>query len=206
MTPRSSGAGNDLLDEAFAYKRWAMRRTLEAIRAMDAQAFPASVAFARQQLNHIVIVEELFRSRLLGDAAPHAATNTAEVPALDALAARLEASDAWYASHLAGLAPALWDEALRFRFADGREGCMTRREILFHILNHSTYHRAPSGMRWIWRGCRIRPTPGRCSSTRASRSGAMACRPARAGMRACGRSGKVRARTPPHRWHETRTC
>lgn len=145
MTPRSSGAGSDLLDEAFAYKRWAMRRTLEAIRAMDAQAFPASVAFARQQLNHIVIVEELFRSRLLGDAAPHAATNTTEVPALDALAARLEASDAWYASHLAGLAPALWDEALRFRFADGREGCMTRREILFHILNHSTYHRGAIG-------------------------------------------------------------
>jgi len=143
--PAASVAGQRMFDEAFAYRRWAMRRTLEAIRAVDARAFPASVAFARQQLNHIVIVEELFRARLLGDAAPHAATNTAEVPALDALAARLEASDAWYASYVAALAPAQWDDALRFRFADGREGCMTRREILFHVLNHSTWHRGAIG-------------------------------------------------------------
>ncbi|KRG80700.1 damage-inducible protein [Stenotrophomonas daejeonensis] len=134
-----------MFDEAFACKRWTMRRTLEAVRAVDAQAFPAGVAFMRQQLNHIAIVEELFRSRLLGEPAPHAATNTAEVPALEELAARLEASDRWYVGHLAGLAPAQWDEALRFRFADGRDGCMTRREILFHVLNHSSYHRGAIG-------------------------------------------------------------
>ena len=33
----------------------------------------------------------------------------------------------------------------RFRFADGRDGCMTRREILFHVLNHATYHRGAIG-------------------------------------------------------------
>ncbi|AUZ56072.1 damage-inducible protein DinB [Stenotrophomonas acidaminiphila] len=143
--PSPATASDTLFDDAFAYKRWAMQRTLEAIRAVDARAFPASVAFARQQLNHIVIVEELFRARLLGEAPPHAATNSAEVPALEALAMRLEASDQWYAAHLAALAPAQWDQALRFRFADGRDGCMTRREILFHVLNHATYHRGAIG-------------------------------------------------------------
>ncbi|OZB53227.1 MAG: damage-inducible protein DinB [Stenotrophomonas sp. 14-69-23] len=145
MTSSVAGVHGGLFDDAFAYKRWAMQRTLEAIRAVDARAFPASVAFARQQLNHIVIVEELFRARLLGEAQPHATTNTAEVPALEALAMRLEASDQWYAAHLAALAPAQWDQALRFRFADGRDGCMTRREILFHVLNHATYHRGAIG-------------------------------------------------------------
>ncbi len=72
-----------MFDEAFAYKRWAMERTLDAVRAVDAQAFPASIAFARQQLNHIVIVEELFRARLLDEAPPHAATNTTDVPTLE---------------------------------------------------------------------------------------------------------------------------
>ncbi len=143
--PSPAPASDTLFDDAFAYKRWAMQRTLEAIRAVDARAFPASVAFARQQLNHIVIVEELFRARLLGEAPPHAATNSAEVPALEALAMRLEASDQWYAAHLPALAPAQWDQALRFRFADGRDGCMTRREILFHVLNHATYHRGAIG-------------------------------------------------------------
>lgn len=143
--PSPATASDTLFEDAFAYKRWAMQRTLEAIRAVDARAFPASVAFARQQLNHIVIVEELFRARLLGEAPPHAATNSAEVSALEALAMRLEASDQWYAAHLAALAPAQWDQALRFRFADGRDGCMTRREILFHVLNHATYHRGAIG-------------------------------------------------------------
>ncbi len=143
--PSPATASDTLFDDAFAYKRWAMQRTLEAIRAVDARAFPASVAFARQQLNHIVIVEELFRARLLGEAPPHAATNSVEVPALEVLAMRLEASDQWYAAHLAALAPAQWDQALRFRFADGRDGCMTRREILFHVLNHATYHRGAIG-------------------------------------------------------------
>lgn len=143
--PSPAPASDTLFEDAFAYKRWAMQRTLEAIRAVDARVFPASVAFARQQLNHIVIVEELFRARLLGEASPHAATNSAEVPALEALAMRLEASDQWYAAHLAALAPAQWDQALRFRFADGRDGCMTRREILFHVLNHATYHRGAIG-------------------------------------------------------------
>ena len=143
--PSPATASDTLFDDAFAYKRWAMQRTLEAIRAVDARAFPASVAFARQQLNHIVIVEELFRARLLGEAPPHAATNSARVPALEALAMRLEASDQWYAAHLAALAPAQWYLALRFRFADGRDGCMTRREILFHVLNHATYHRGAIG-------------------------------------------------------------
>ncbi len=143
--PSPASASDTLFDDAFAYKRWAMQRTLEAIRAVDARVFSASVAFARQQLNHIVIVEELFRARLLGEASPHAATNSVEVPSLEALAMRLEASDQWYAAHLAALAPAQWDQALRFRFADGRDGCMTRREILFHVLNHATYHRGAIG-------------------------------------------------------------
>ncbi|MCL7714561.1 DinB family protein [Stenotrophomonas mori] len=143
--PVAAGSGQALCIDAFAYKRWAMQRTLAAVHAVDAQAFPASVAFARQQLNHIALVEALFRARLLDAPAPHAATNSAEVPALAVLAERLVDSDRWYAGYLAALTTAQWDAPVRFRFADGRDGCMTRGEILFHILNHATYHRGAIG-------------------------------------------------------------
>ncbi|WP_081064367.1 DinB family protein [Burkholderia stagnalis] len=33
------------------------------------------------------------------------------------------------------------DEPIRFRFLDGGEGVMTRREMLFHVVNHATFHR-----------------------------------------------------------------
>ena len=130
---------------AFAYKQWADQRTLQAITTLDVTAQSATLAFVCQQLNHMLIVEELFRARLLGLPAPHAATNSAQLPELAELERRLLASDAWFASHVAGMEPASAAEIIRFVFADGLAGSMSREEILFHILNHGTYHRGAIG-------------------------------------------------------------
>lgn len=132
-----------MLVHAFAYKQWADQRSLLAAQALDAQQEAA--AFVRQQFNHMLIVEELFRARLLGLAAPHAATNTAQLPPLAELEQRLMASNAWFAGQAASLEQAALDEFIHFRFADGQAGSMTRREILFHIINHGTYHRGAIG-------------------------------------------------------------
>ncbi len=135
----------DLLVESFNYKAWSDRRTLDAIARIDAEAFPASLAFALQQLNHMAIVEELFRARLLGEPAPHQQTNSEVVPGYDVLRRRLEDSAAWFVGYVAELPLERRGEWLRFRFADGRDGGMTRQEILFHIVNHGTYHRGAIG-------------------------------------------------------------
>ncbi|WP_159875798.1 MULTISPECIES: DinB family protein [Aquitalea] len=134
-----------MLNQAFDYKLWADQRTLLAARTLDAVAQPQAFAFVCQQFNHMLIVEELFRARLLGLAAPHAATNTAQLPALDELENRLMASDIWFADHITGLAPASREQIIRFDFADGQAGSMSRLEILFHIINHGTYHRGAIG-------------------------------------------------------------
>jgi len=69
-----------MLIEAFNYKKWSDQHTLDAARNIDRETFPAAAAFVRQQINHMVIVEELFRARLLAASAPHDSTNTDVVP------------------------------------------------------------------------------------------------------------------------------
>ena len=134
-----------MLIEAFNYKQWADRRTLDAARSVDREKFPSTVAFVRQQFNHMIIVEELFRARLLGTSAPHRATNTEVVPALDELDQRIAASDLWFASYAENLQPEHKGQPVSFQFVDGKHGSMTRQEILFHIINHGTYHRGAIG-------------------------------------------------------------
>ena len=130
-----------MLIRAFAYKCWSDHRTLDAIARIDPQRFAEERAFALQQLNHLVIVEDLFRARLSGEADPHPATNSAAVPSFDELRERLLVSGQWYVEQLAALTPERAREVIRFRFTDGRSGSLTREEMFFHILNHATYHR-----------------------------------------------------------------
>ncbi len=128
-----------MLRQAFGYKRWADERTLAAIKQIDQKSHRESYAFTLQQINHIVIVEELFSSRLRGMTAPHKSTNTEVVPGIDELERRLKASNEWYANYVADVENL--GNVISFIFADGRRGAMNIEEILFHIVNHGSYHR-----------------------------------------------------------------
>lgn len=131
--------------EMFRYKAWADRRTLDAVAAIDGTRHPEALAFALQQLNHMVRVEEVFRARLQGRPEPHASTNSDPVPGLVELDRRLTASNAWLLPQADTLVPAQRDEVIRFRFLDGKAGALSRAEILFHLINHGTYHRGAIG-------------------------------------------------------------
>jgi len=130
-----------MLISAYNYKAWADLRTHRAIRQIDDQSPTGAIEFCQQQLNHMCIVEELFRARLLGANDPHQATNTNLLPPLNELEERQTAGNAWFTSYIAELDATAHDEAIRFVFADGKNGRMTRQEMLFHVLNHGTYHR-----------------------------------------------------------------
>jgi uncharacterized damage-inducible protein DinB len=136
---------SSMIFAALKYKQWADLRTLDAVRALNTVDHPSSLAFARQQLNHMVRVEELFKARLLGEAEPHSTTNTEHVPELPELDRRISESNSWFLSYAEGLPPAQLTEPLGFRFVDGQRGTMTRDEVLFHIVNHGTYHRGAIG-------------------------------------------------------------
>ena len=134
-----------LLDDALRYKHWADRRTLDAVARIDVRHFPSAMAFARQQLNHMVRVEELFRARLLGEKEPHSSTNSDAVPGLEELDLRLSASNDWLQAYAGSLDPGARARSIRFRFVDGLRGALSREEVLFHLVNHGTYHRGAIG-------------------------------------------------------------
>lgn len=133
------------LIDALRYKSWADTRTLDAAARIDAPRYPQQEAFIRQQLNHMVRVEEVFRARLLAQPEPHTNTNSSEVPPLHALRQRLEASNHWLQAYTPSLTPDTLAETHHFRFLDGQNGRLDRAEILFHLINHGTYHRGAIG-------------------------------------------------------------
>lgn len=127
------------------YKEWADSRTLDAVALIDSARFPAEMAFACQQLNHMVRVEEVFRARLLGNTEPHSTSNSEVIPALEELSTRLFESNAWLQTYATSMPAEELAEKIRFSFLDGKGGTMTREEVLFHLVNHGTYHRGAIG-------------------------------------------------------------
>ena len=133
-------AESQLLEQAFAYKRWSEGRLFTAIEAVDPGA-SSSLAFICQQLNHLTIVQDLFQARLEGDPVPHANTNSDLVPDYNNLKSRLLESNIWYSELIAGLDSNSASQNSSFTFVDNLKGSMTTTEILFHIIHHSAYHR-----------------------------------------------------------------
>jgi len=134
-----------LLNNSLRYKAWADRRTLDAVAKIDADLFPLALAFARQQLNHMVRVEELFRARLLGEPDPHSSTNSETVPAFGELDRRLSESNIWLQAYVESLPPDQLSQTVHFQFVDAKRGTLSREEALFHLVNHGTYHRGAIG-------------------------------------------------------------
>ncbi len=89
----------------------------------------------------MVIVEEIFKSRLTKNPVLHESTNSEVVPEFCELKRRLMESGKWYQGYVSELDEEYEQAVLSFSFVDGRTGSMSVEEILFHIINHGSYHR-----------------------------------------------------------------
>ncbi|MBB5205648.1 putative damage-inducible protein DinB [Inhella inkyongensis] len=136
----------DTLQSLFAYKAWADAELLAGLAQLGPEHADTLHASLRT-LNHIHVVDRLFRAHLAGEAAPFEATNTVETPTLEALRTEVAATNDWLQAHVRGLSPAQRQELLHFRFTDGDAGCMSREEMLLHLITHGAYHRGNVGQR-----------------------------------------------------------
>lgn len=133
-----------LLLSLVRYKAAADDELLDAVRACADTADPTDHAKALRLLNHVHIVDRIFRAHLTGVAHGYTA-EAPPVPPIATLAEAIRATDRWYVDHVAASDPASLDEPIAFTFTDGQAGRMTRAEILAHVVTHAGYHRGEIG-------------------------------------------------------------
>jgi uncharacterized damage-inducible protein DinB len=127
------------------YCAWANRLTFEAAAQVPAQELtrPRSGPFRNivHTLNHVYVIDQIFQAHLEGRPHGYTARNTAQHPPLDVLWSAQRALDDWYIAYSDATSDAALEEMIRFSFVGGGEGAMTRREMVQHVVNHTTYHR-----------------------------------------------------------------
>lgn len=135
----------DLLRSLFRYQAWADEEFLQAVTQLDPDQHAEARRTVLRLLNHCHVVGRIFAAHLTGQRHGYAADNTPETPEPEALRAALAASDRWYLDYLDRVTPAELSEAVPFTFTDGDRGCMTREEMLAHVVTHGGYHRGEAG-------------------------------------------------------------
>ena len=127
------------------YKSWADQITWQAITLL-----PDSELNKQRQtcfgtilstLNHIYVVDDIFKAHLTGTAHGYSARNTPTSPPPFQLRQSQQEMNHWYQQYVDGLDDARLGEVVEFTFVGGGEGVMTRNEILHHLVNHGSYHR-----------------------------------------------------------------
>jgi uncharacterized damage-inducible protein DinB len=129
----------------FEYKAWANAQLFDELDRLDADTHALERQTAIRLLNHIHVVDCIFAAHLSGTAQDYTATNTAQTPTLVAPRGAVAATDRRYLEHIATLVPSKLEERIAFRFTDGAQGCMSRGEMLAHVVTHGAYHRGAVG-------------------------------------------------------------
>jgi uncharacterized damage-inducible protein DinB len=127
------------------YKRWADALTFKTALALpEAEAFrerPTRWNNIVHTLNHVYVVDDIFKAHLEGRKHDYTHRNTDQTPAAADLWTTVQRMDDWYVALADSLTERDLDEVVTFEFVGGGEGSMTKEDVLLHIVNHATYHR-----------------------------------------------------------------
>lgn len=127
------------------YKAWADDLFLSAVSEVPASELgaPRPIVFGSliRTLHHSYAMDYVWQSHLLGK--PHGLDTRSpkHCPAMDELAAAQREIDDWYVAYAGSISDHELDEIVEFDFIGGGRGAMCRRDILLHVVNHTTYHR-----------------------------------------------------------------
>jgi uncharacterized damage-inducible protein DinB len=135
----------NLLPTLFAQKAWANNELFNQLATVTAPEHAEAVHSAIRTLNHIYVVDRIFRAHLLGEPHGYTATNTDATPSLGELHFAAAETETWYEQYCAAITPEQLKESISFQFTDGDAGRMTREEMLAHIITHGAYHRGNVG-------------------------------------------------------------
>jgi uncharacterized damage-inducible protein DinB len=127
------------------YKAWADDLFLSAISEIPASELtaPRPIVFGSllRTLNHSYAMDHVWQSHLLGKAHGLTTRNPEHCPGIADLAIAQREIDRWYAAYADSTPDEELGEIVEFEFIGGGRGAMSRRDILLHVVNHTTYHR-----------------------------------------------------------------
>lgn len=132
---------NDTLQRLFQHKAWANDELLTALAGLRALRRLTVTRLAIKALSHCYIVDRIFAAHLRRKDHAYTSANAAKLPPLDALSADIRQSDREFVEYVATLDRDQLAERIDFMFTDGAPGCMSREEMLMHVITHGVAHR-----------------------------------------------------------------
>jgi uncharacterized damage-inducible protein DinB len=130
---------NALLTRLFQYKAWANDELLTTLASLGPGNPVASLAI--KALAHTHVVDRIFAAHLHRRPHGYVAANPDQLPTLEGLSADIRASDQEYVAYVATLDATQLADRIAFTFTDGAPGCMSREEMLAHLITHGAGHR-----------------------------------------------------------------
>lgn len=130
---------HDTLQRLFRYKAWANDELLTTLARLGDD--PSITNLAIRAMNHSYVVDRIFAAHMQGREHPYTSTNPEPLPSLGTLSADIRASDREYLDYVSTLDRAQLTERVAFTFTDGAAGCMSREEMLLHVITHGVGHR-----------------------------------------------------------------
>lgn len=136
---------NSILSKLMDYKIWADELTYQnALKLPEVELTKVRKTNFKtiiHTLNHIYVVEDIFKAHLCGGQHSYTSRNTVDVPPINQLWQLVQEMNEWYSDHLQKLSEDELDEIIEFEFVGGGVGKMSREDIFLHVVNHATYHR-----------------------------------------------------------------
>lgn len=127
------------------YKAWANEITFSAIKSLpEGEATKERKTRYKNMvytLNHVYVIDRIFKAHLEGKPHPYTARNTETYPPLEELWNAVKTTDQWYIDYADAISEEELLEVVNFQFVDGGKGAMSRSEMILHVVNHGTYHR-----------------------------------------------------------------
>ncbi len=140
----------DTLQRLFRYKAWANDALLTALAGLGG-ASPVTAPAVRA-LSHSHVVDRIFAAHMKHEAHGYTSANLSEMPALPDLSVDIRSSDRDYIDYVSALDRNRLAERISFTFTDGSAGCMSREEMLMHVLTHGAGHRGQISAAMILNG------------------------------------------------------
>jgi uncharacterized damage-inducible protein DinB len=127
------------------YNAWANKTLFDAVAALPAgeatKERPTLFKNMVNTLNHLYVVDLIWQAHLQGREHDIPALKTVLHPELADLWRAQQEIDAWYVAYGDGLDQAALDARVDFTLIGGNKGTLSRGEIFFHVVNHTSYHR-----------------------------------------------------------------